>query len=123
MQNVLEIVNQFYEVSLNQKDADGIRPFLSEDFVFIGPMAETTGADQFIELNRQFLPAHVATHMQQQFVRNDEVCSVYELELRGPKGDLFTAPMADWVKIKDGKMVEQRIYYDPREFEKQMSAA
>jgi len=26
--------------------------------------------------------------------------------------------MADWVTVRNGRMAEQRIYYDPREFEK-----
>ena len=118
MGKTLQVVNQFYDVSLKQKDAEGIRPLLADDFAFVGPLAKTSGAEAFIELNRGFLPVHVETRFVQQFEQGDEVCSIYELDLRKPSGEIFTTLMADWVTVRNGRMAEQRIYYDPREFEK-----
>ena len=86
-------------------------------------MAKVQGADAFVELNRQFLPAMVAWRIVQQFEQNGEVCSIYELDLVGPSSVRFTVHMADWVKLKAGRMVEQRIFYDARELEKQMGPA
>lgn len=116
MAKALQIVNQFYDVSLKRKDAEGIRPFLADDFTFVGPLAQTSGAEAFIDLNKGFLPAHVETRILQQFEVGDEVCSIYELDLRKPDGDIFTTMMADWVTVRNDRMAEQRIYYDPREF-------
>ena len=82
-------------------------------------MAEVQGADAFVELNRQFLPAMKTFRMSRQFEQEAEVCSIYELDLVGPTGFGF----ADWVKVDSGRMVEQHIIYDAREFEKQMSQA
>lgn len=121
MKSALDVVNGFYEVSLQQKDADGVRSFLTDDFEFVGPMAHVKGADAFVELNRQFLPAMRASRMVRQFEQGDEVCSIYELDLVGPSGAQFTADMADWIRVTGGRMAEQRLYYDAREFEKQMS--
>ena len=118
MSNALQVVNKFYDVSLKQKDADGVRPLLTDDFIFSGPLAKTSKAEEFVALNREFLPAMVETRMLQQFEAGNQVCSIYELDLRKPDGDIFTTMMADWVTVRDGRLAEQRIYYDPREFEK-----
>jgi len=114
--DAMTIVNQFYEVSLKQKDAEGIRPFLTDDFRFVGPLDQRTGADGFVELNKGFLPFMMDTRMQQQFVTGDHVCSIYEIDVRTPAGETLTLEMADWVLVQNGRMVEQHIYYDPRPF-------
>ncbi|MBK8900673.1 MAG: hypothetical protein IPM53_05810 [Anaerolineaceae bacterium] len=49
--SAIAVVNQFYEVSLKQKDAEGIRPLLVDDFRFVGPRDQRSGADEFVELN------------------------------------------------------------------------
>ena len=118
MGQALQLVNQFYDISLKQKDADGLRSLIAEDFAFVGPLAKTTSAEDFVALNKQFLPAHVETRFLYQFEAGDQVCSIYELDLRKPNGGLFTTTMADWVTVRNGRLAEQRIYYDPREFEK-----
>jgi ketosteroid isomerase-like protein len=115
---VLQLVNQFYDVTNKQKDADGIRPYLADDFTFVGPLAQTVGIEAYVALNQQLLPAHVETRVLKQFQDGNEVCSIYEMDLRKPNGEIFTAKMADWVKVKNGRMAEQYIYYDAREFEK-----
>jgi hypothetical protein len=117
MGNALTLVNEFYEVTNKSKDADRIRPFIADNFSFVGPLAQTFGAEEFIALNKGFLPVHVETRILEQFENGSEVCSIYELDLRKPNGDIFTTKMADWVTVRHGRMAEQRIYYDPREFE------
>jgi ketosteroid isomerase-like protein len=118
MGQALQLVNKYYEVTNERKDAEGIRPLVAADFTFVGPLVQTSGAEAYIALNKQFLSAHVETRMLQQFEAGDEVCSIYELDLRKPNGEIFTTKMADWLTIRDGRLAEQRIYYDPREFEK-----
>jgi ketosteroid isomerase-like protein len=86
-------------------------------------MAQVKGAGAFVELNRQFLPAMRGSRMLRQFEKGDEVCSIYELGLVRPSGSQFSAHMADWIKVRDGRMAVQRLYYDAREFEKQMGGA
>lgn len=114
--SAVAVVNQFYEVSLKQKDAEGIRPFLTDDFRFVGPVDQRIGADEFVELNKGFLPFMMDTRMQQQFAAGDQVCSIYEVDVRTPAGETLTLEMADWVLVQNGRMAEQRIFYDPRPF-------
>ncbi|MEA2639844.1 MAG: hypothetical protein QOF51_1238, partial [Chloroflexota bacterium] len=71
-----------------------------------------------VELLGQFLPAHVETRMQKQFVDGDEVCSIYDLVVASPSGETITIPMADWIRVENGLLANQTIYYDPRDFAK-----
>jgi ketosteroid isomerase-like protein len=74
------------------------------------------GAEEYLALNERLLPAHLETRMLRQFAEGNQVCSIYELVMRTPAGGTLTIPMADWIQVLGGRVVEQRIYYDPRQF-------
>src|SRR5262245_54936176 len=107
----LDTVNHFYATTLELGDLDGIASLVDADITFEGPMQQLTGADAYVDLNRQLLPMHVSTRMQAQFERGEEVCSIYELDWRTPAGEVVTVPMADWIRVKDGRVAAQVVYY------------
>jgi len=115
MGSALEAVNRFYGTT-NDRDAEGVARQVADDIRFMGPLMATTGAEAYVEINRQLLPNHLATRMKAQFENGDQVCSIYELDLRTPDGGSLVVEMADWITVTDGKISSQRIYYDPREF-------
>ena len=112
----LDTVNRFYATTLERGDVDGIAPLVDPHITFQGPMQQLAGADAYVEINRQLLPMHVATRMHAQFERGDEVCSIYEIDWRSPAGEVVTVPMADWIRVHDGRITSQVVYYDPRPF-------
>lgn len=112
----LDTVNDFYRVTLENPDENGLEGFMAPDVRFVGPLQETEGAAAYIELNLQLLPFHAGTRMRAQFEAGDEVCSIYDMDLRTPAGDTLTLKLADWITVTDGKITAQTIYYDPREF-------
>ena len=118
MNRALEIVNRYYDATNNKKDADAAGALMAEDFVFVGPLMKLEGKAANVELLRKFLPMHVETRMHKQFVDGDEVCSIYDLVVSNPAGGTITMPIADWIRVENGKVAEQTIYYDPREFSK-----
>ena len=115
MSNNLEIVNRYYAAT-DAHDAEALREFVTNDIVFTGPTQMTEGVDAYVELNAQFLQFHKATRMLSQFANGEAVCSIYEMDVRTPAGGQITLAMADWLRLQDGRIAEQRIYYDPREF-------
>ena len=115
MESALETVNRFYGTT-NNRDADGVGRLVADDIRFVGPLMATTGAEAYVEINRQLLPSHLAMRMKGQFENGDQVCSIYEMDLRTPDGGSLTVEMADWITVTDGKISSQRIYYDPRKF-------
>lgn len=58
----------------------------------------------------------MAYKFHKQFEDDDEVCSIYDMTVRTPTGGTLTITMVDWLKLQAGRIAEQRLYYDPREF-------
>jgi hypothetical protein len=108
MGQALDTVNQF----MQSQDTS----LLAEDFTFIGPVDQTRGIDAFMTLNQGFFPMVTGMRMLQQFENGDDVCSIYEIDFKPPTGETLILKVADWVTVKNGKMVEERLYYDAREY-------
>lgn len=121
MTKPLEISRRFFDLTdvKGRKVPDvlpSIRDLLTEDFAFTGPLMKTEGRDQYIGLLGQFLQAHLGYRFHQQFASGDEVCSIYDMDVRSPKGESVTLAIADWLTIRDGRICRQQLYYDPRGF-------
>ncbi len=115
MSHALEIANRYYATA-DAHQAEALREFVTDNIVFTGPTQVTEGAEAYIELNAQFLQFHRETRMLSQFANGEAVCSIYEMDVATPAGGQITLAMADWLRLENGRIAEQRIYYDPREF-------
>jgi len=93
-----------------------IRDLLTEDFEFIGPLMRTEGREQYVGLLGQFLQAHVGYRFHHQFADGNEVCSLYDMDVRTPSGATLTLTMADWLTVRYGRICRQKLFYDPRGF-------
>ena len=119
MSNAVDIVNLYYDLS-NKKLA-GLREMkemFAEDIEFVGPLNRISGAKQFLALLEQFLPAHEGYRLHKQFEDGDHVCSIYDLLMKSPSGKTVSITMADWIRVSNGKIAEQKLYYDPRDMMK-----
>lgn len=115
--DALTTVNRFYAAT-DKKDAKLLHDLVADDVRFEGPVMRAEGAARYLAMNEQLLPFHRATRMLCQFASGDEVCSIYEMDLATPQGSVLTLTLADWIRVRAGRVVEQRIYYDAREFAK-----
>ena len=43
---------------------------------------------------------------------------IYDLLIKSPSGKTVSITMADWIRVSNGKIAEQKLYYDPRDFMK-----
>lgn len=118
MGKALDIVNRFYDITNNKNETKGLEQMLSQDMTFAGPLMKTMGSSNYIEMLGQFVKFHKSWKVLKQFENGNDVCSIYEVTLGTPDGGSFSVVIADWIRISDGKIAEQRIYYDPREFSK-----
>jgi ketosteroid isomerase-like protein len=121
MEKPLEIVKRFYALTDPRgRDIPGllgpIASLLTEDIRFTGPLMRTEGRDQYLVLLGQFLAAHVGYTVHRQFESGDDFCSIYHMTVRTPSGDTLTVAMVDWLKVRNGRICEQKLYYDPRAF-------
>ena len=117
MASPLDTVNLYLDLTSSAAaDLPRAAELLSDDVVFTGPLMSTTGKDAYVALLEQFLPAHVSTRILRQFADGDEVCSIDELTVRTPSGDTVTLSMAEWFTLRDGRIAEHTLFYDPRDF-------
>lgn len=117
MGEALQTVNRFYEAWTKKLEGlDEIAQLVAEDMVFSGPLMGTRGRQQYLDTIRQLLPAHGGYEFFRQFEDGDEVCSIYETLVTAPDGRTLSLTVADWTRLVNDQIVEQRIYYDPREF-------
>jgi ketosteroid isomerase-like protein len=107
-----EFVNAF----LHEKDVRAAVRLLDDDVVFVGPLLSCTGKAAYAALLENFLPAHVETRVLRQLAEGDEVCSMNELVVRAPTGEILTLALAEWFKLRGGLIAEHRVFYDPRAF-------
>ena len=108
MGQALDTVNKFMQ---SQDTA-----LLTNEFWFSGPVDQTHGIEAFMKLNQSFFPMVTAMRMLQQFENGNNVCSIYEVDLTPPSGKSLTLKVADWVVVSNGKMVEEHLFYDAREY-------
>lgn len=108
MGQALDTVNHF----MQSQDTS----LLADDFKFIGPVDQTNGIEAFMKLNQSFFPMVTGMRMLKQFENGEDVCSIYEIDYKPPNGNVLTLKIADWVVVKNGKVVEERLYYDAREY-------
>lgn len=113
----LEVVNQYYGL-LNNKNFTALKELLSENMSFTGPLVQRSGANEYVDALKRLFKFHKKSQMLKQFENGNDVCSIYHLIMEKPAGGSLSVTMADWVRIVDGRIAEQKIYYDPREFEK-----
>lgn len=117
MKTSTQIVNHFYNVCNNQQ-GQGLDKIVADNITFEGPLMRLSGADQYLSTVGPFLKFHKGMRMLRQFEDGEHVCSIYEMSFGTPVGGIMTSAFADWIRIVDGKVAEQKLYYDPREFAK-----
>lgn len=117
MLDPLATVNRFLHLTSSSGNGLGeAAGLLAEDVVFKGPLMSLTGRAAYLELLGQFVPAHVSTRVLRQFVDGDEVCSINHLTVRSPAGEQVVLEMAEWFRLRDDRIAEHTLFYDPRGF-------
>ena len=117
MKTAREIVNRYYDLC-NHRQGEGFASLIAENIEFEGPVMRLSGAEQYVGAVGPLLKFHQGMRMLKQFEDGDHVCSIYEMTLVTPAGGTLTLAFADWIRVAEGKVAEQKLYYDPREFAK-----
>jgi ketosteroid isomerase-like protein len=115
----LEIVNRYLNAWNHQKGA-GLRELVTADVSYTGPLEQVVGVEAMIAMAAKYTPLHGGMKMLRQFEDGDHVCSIYELLVVTPDWTL-SIPTADWIRVVDGRVAEQRVFQDVREVERRFS--
>jgi len=115
MGHATDVVDRFYEAT-NARRTQDLPALVADDVTFVGPLMQATGAQEYVAMNEQLLGFHAGTRMLRQFESDEDVCSIYELDMSTSAGGSISVTIADWIRVADGKIASQRIYFDPRAF-------
>jgi ketosteroid isomerase-like protein len=109
-----DVVERYY-ASFDTHGSDW-QELVTDDVVFDGPVQHAHGKAEFVGMTAQFLGAHRATRLLRRIADEDTVTSLFEFVIDAPNGQQLTCPVAEWATVRDGRISEFRVYYDPREF-------
>ena len=110
--NAGDIVDQYF-TALKQKDFDTMRTLLDDEVTFVGPLGATNGAGDYIDALKRVTASMVGVERQALFADGEDVCQIYDLTLTAPAA---TLTVAQWLKVRDGRITAVRLYFDARPY-------
>lgn len=114
----LSVVRNFLHLTNEAKDIKGAVRLMADDIQFVGPATKISGSKEYAALLEKFLPMHIGWKMHKEFQNGDEICVIDDIFVRTPAQGKITLSLVEWFKVSEDKIVEHRVYYDPREFVK-----
>jgi limonene-1,2-epoxide hydrolase len=110
MSNAREVVDRYF-TALKQKDFAAMRPLLHDDVSFRGALGTTEGVEDYISGLQGMMATMTGMERRVIFAEGEDVCQVYDLILAAPA---VTLPIAQWLKVRDGRIARLQVFFDPR---------
>ena len=112
MSKTADIVNA-YQHALGQGDIAGARKLLSDKLSFRGPFDSFEAPEPYLEALKKLHPMVKGVKVHKLFVDESDACLLYDMETSTPAGTAF---IAEWYKVRDGKIASIRVVFDARPF-------
>ena len=106
------VVQRFMQ-AMEKGDFAMARELLTDDFTFQGPIETFRRPEPYLESLKKLQPIIERIEMKKIFVDGDDVCLLYDMVTRTPAGTAF---IAEWHRVKGGKIAEIRVVFDARPF-------
>lgn len=119
MTNAKDVVTSF-QASMAKDDWAGARQHLATPFEFVGPFERLTDPDAYLASLKRLHPIVERVDLHRMFSDGNDVCLLYDLVTNSPAGTAF---IAEWHRVRDGKIHAVRVVFDPRPFEPMFKAA
>lgn len=100
-----------YNRALEAKDFAAARSYLAENLRFEGPIDRFEKADDYIGAITRLYGMVKGVEHQATIVDGDDAAVFYVLDTPVAK-----SPVAEWYRVRDGKIVQLRAYFDARPF-------
>ncbi len=101
-----------YYQAMNDKNLVVMEKLLHPDVHFIGPLADVTGKNTYLEsLKKFFLPSFNKLTIRATFGSDDQAMLAFDLDCPLPIGIVRTAAL---ITFKDGLIVQIEAFFDPR---------
>ena len=100
-----------YSRALSARDFDTARSLLADDLHFEGPIDTFDRADDYLKAIRGLLTMAKGMEHQATVAQGDDVAVFYRLDT-----PVAVAPVAEWYRVRGGRIAEVRAYFDARPF-------
>jgi len=106
-----EIVER-YHAAWAERDLEGARRFLHDDLSFQGPIDTFDNADDYVAALHRLAAVVEGTEVRGVVAEGDDVVVLLELKT----AIAGAAPVAEWYRVRDGKITRVQVYFDARPF-------
>jgi ketosteroid isomerase-like protein len=107
-----EVVER-YQQAFGSGDIQTARSLLADDLRFEGPIEQFDSADDYMRSVSKLAQIVTGTDVKKVLAEGDDVVTIYDLHTNTPAG---TSHVAEWAKVKGGKIAEMRVFFDARPF-------
>ena len=109
----VEIIRRYFEKFFSGKARHSeVRDFLTDDFSFRGPLMSANSAEEYVEQLRS-LGDEIEMYAEvRKLIGEDDVVAAL-VDFQGPTGKIA---YAQWFTMREGKIAELEVVYDPRPF-------
>lgn len=90
-----------------------MRALLHDVVSFKGPMGATDGNDDYVTAMKRVTATMTGIKRNALFADGGDVCQIYDLTLGEPDA---TVPVAQWLKVRDGRITSVRLIFDGRPY-------
>ena len=112
-----ELLDKYYDRLPKKGDWGSL---LSDDFLLTGTgVKESKGREEYMKNN--FFSGVLGLRVKSMIIDGDSACAIVNYDLMSPKGNKFTADVAEIWKARGGKLISIAIYFDTAYFQKSMS--
>ncbi len=112
-----ELLQKYYDKLARKEEWSSL---LSEDFLLTGSIAqETRGRDEYVK--NSFFKLVRGLKVREMIVEGESAFALVNYSLESPKGTAFSSDVAEFWKVKHGKLDSIAIYFDTAAFSKSMS--
>jgi hypothetical protein len=108
-----DVVRGYYD-AWTSRDLDRARRYLADDLEFEGSLRRFTRADDFIPALEQFLQILEDVRLLKELYDDDDAMMLYDC-VTGPAGTIRTA---EAFTVRDGKIHDIKLVFDPTELNK-----
>ena len=112
MENAVGIVQTFMH-AVQTGDPATARKQLADDLSFQGPLETFAKPEPYLESLGRLHHIIERVDVKKMFVDGEDVCLLYDMVTNTPAGTAF---IAEWYRVKHGKIREIRVVFDARPF-------
>jgi hypothetical protein len=107
-----DLVDRYFS-ALTRRDWTTVRTLLHDDLFFEGPLATLGTADEYLQGLEHFTARMTGAERRIVFAEGEDVLQIYEVSFDAPA---VTAPVAEWLRIRDDRIAAIQMLLDPRPF-------